>query len=75
MCKTTMYVIAPTGGTFADLRGSVAVDRPALTTQSVKYACLVVAGGASADDLTDNEAIGWHAHWIRKMQPNHEGAQ
>ena len=50
----TMYVIAPHCGTLAGSRGSVAVDRPALTTQSVEYDCLVVAGGASAGDLSQD---------------------
>ncbi len=43
-----LYVIAPTGGTVAGRRGLVPVDRTVLTTQSVEYDALVVAGGASA---------------------------
>jgi len=44
----SLYVIAPTGGTVAGGRSRVAVDRTVLTTQSVEYDALVVAGGASA---------------------------
>ena len=43
-----VYVIAPTGGTIAGAGGPVPVDRTVLTTQSVEYDALVVAGGASA---------------------------
>jgi len=43
-----LYVIAPTGGIVAGAGGPVAVDRSVLTTQSVEYDALVVAGGASA---------------------------
>jgi len=45
----TMYVIGPRGGTLEGSGGPVPVDRSALTTQSVEYDALVVAGGASAD--------------------------
>jgi catalase len=47
----TVYVIAPTGGTVAGARRAVPVDRTVLTTQSVEYDALVVAGGASAEAL------------------------
>jgi catalase len=50
----SVYVIAPTGGAVRGSRGSVAVDRSALTTQSVEYDCLVVAGGTSADAIGDD---------------------
>jgi len=43
-----LYVIAPTGGTVAGAGGPVTVDRTILTTQSVEYDALVLAGGASA---------------------------
>jgi len=43
-----LYVIAPRGGTVAGSSGPVPVDRTVLTTQSVEYDALVVAGGASA---------------------------
>ncbi len=43
-----LYVIAPTAGTLAGQKGPVPVDRTVLTTQSVEYDALVVAGGASA---------------------------
>ena len=36
------------GGSVKAKRGSLAVDRTVLTTQSVEYDALVVAGGASA---------------------------
>ncbi|HUP71796.1 MAG TPA: catalase [Acidimicrobiales bacterium] len=44
----TLYVIAPRGGSVAGVKGSLAVDRTVLTTQSVEYDALVVAGGPSA---------------------------
>ncbi|HVF13001.1 MAG TPA: catalase, partial [Acidimicrobiales bacterium] len=43
-----LYVIAPKGGSVAGSGGPVPVDRSTLTTQSVEYDALVVAGGASA---------------------------
>ncbi|MDQ6727643.1 MAG: DJ-1/PfpI family protein [Actinomycetota bacterium] len=43
-----LYVIAPTGGSVAGADGPVPVDRTVLTTQSVEYDALVVAGGGSA---------------------------
>jgi catalase len=50
----TMYVIAPHGGTVKASGGAVAVDRSTLTTQSVEYDALVVAGGSSAEALADD---------------------
>ncbi len=47
----TLYVIAPTGGIVAGTGESLPVDRTVLTTQSVEYDALVVAGGASAAAL------------------------
>ncbi|MBC7898334.1 MAG: catalase, partial [Cytophagaceae bacterium] len=44
----TLYVIAPRGGAVAGATKSLAVDRTVLTTQSVEYDALVVAGGSSA---------------------------
>ena len=46
-----LYVIAPTGGSVAGARQPLPVDRTVLTTQSVEYDALVVAGGASAADV------------------------
>jgi len=43
-----LYVIAATGGAVAGEGTPVPVDRTVLTTQSVEYDALVVAGGASA---------------------------
>ena len=43
----TLYVIAPTSGSVRGKSGSVPVDRTVLTTQSVEYDALVVAGGNS----------------------------
>ncbi len=43
-----LYVIAPTGGSVAGARQPLPVDRTVLTTQSVEYDALIVAGGASA---------------------------
>jgi catalase len=43
-----LYVIAPTAGTLAGAKGPLPVDRTVLTTQSVEYDAMVVAGGASA---------------------------
>ena len=51
----SLYVIGPRGGAVDGADGPVPVDRSALTTQSVEYDALVVAGGASA------EAVG--AQW------------
>jgi catalase len=42
------FVIAPHGGSVAGSGGTVAVDKSAMTTQSVEYDALVVAGGAGA---------------------------
>ena len=47
----TLYVIGPRGGTLKGKGGVVAVDRSALTTQSVEYDALIVAGGTSAEAL------------------------
>ncbi len=44
-----LYVIAPRGGSVEGVTGPLAVDRTVLTTQSVEYDALVVAGGPSAD--------------------------
>jgi catalase len=41
-------VIAPHGGTIAGNSGTITVDKSAMTTQSVEYDALVVAGGAGA---------------------------
>jgi catalase len=41
-------VIAPHGGSLAGHGGTVAVDKSAMTTQSVEYDALVVAGGPGA---------------------------
>jgi hypothetical protein len=43
-----LYVVGPRGGELAGEGGPVSVDRAVLTTQSVEYDALVVAGGASA---------------------------
>ena len=43
-----LYVIAPRGGAVPGAGGMVPVDRSVLTTQSVEYDALVVAGGESA---------------------------
>ncbi|MEA2900791.1 MAG: catalase [Actinomycetota bacterium] len=43
-----LYVIAPRGGAVAGTGGPVPVDRTVMTTQSVEYDAMVVAGGASA---------------------------
>ena len=47
----SLYVIAPTGGTVAGEGRALPVDRTVLTTQSVEYDALVVAGGGSAATL------------------------
>lgn len=47
----TLYVLAPTGGAVARAGGPLPVDRTTLTTQSVEYDALVVAGGSSAAGL------------------------
>jgi catalase len=48
----SMYVIAPKGGKVEAKRGTLDVDRSVLTTDSVEYDALVVAGGDSAAELT-----------------------
>jgi catalase len=48
----SMYVIAPKGGKVEAKRGTLDVDRTVLTTDSVEYDALVVAGGDSAAELT-----------------------
>jgi catalase len=53
----SMYVIGPKAGTVKAKRGTVAVDRTALTTRSVEYDALVVAGGASAADLAADPMV------------------
>jgi catalase len=50
----TMYVLAPRGGTIKCSDGPIAVDRSTLTTQSVEYDALVVAGGKSAESLASD---------------------
>ncbi len=51
----TLYVIAATGGTVKGANGKpVPVDRTVLTTQSVEYDALVVAGGSSAVEIADD---------------------
>jgi catalase len=47
----TLYVLAARGGTVKSSAGRLPVDRSILTTQSVEYDALVVAGGKSADVL------------------------
>jgi catalase len=44
-------VIAPHGGSIAGKDGAVDVDKSAMTTQSVEYDALVVAGGPGAADV------------------------
>jgi catalase len=44
-------VIAPHGGTISGQSGTVDVDKSAMTTQSVEYDALVVAGGPGAAEL------------------------
>ncbi len=46
-----VVVIAPHGGTVASSDGPVEVTKSALTTQSVEYDALIVAGGTSANTL------------------------
>ena len=46
-----VVVIAPHGGTIASPDGPVEVTKSALTTQSVEYDALIVAGGTSAKTL------------------------
>ena len=50
----TLYTIAPLGGTVQGTKGPVPVDRTVLTTQSVEYDALVVAGGSSAAALAQD---------------------
>ena len=44
-------VIAPHGGSISGKSGAVAVDKSAMTTQSVEYDALVVAGGPGAAEV------------------------
>ena len=45
----TVVIIAPHGGTISTEQGPVTVTKSALTTQSVEYDALVVAGGPAAE--------------------------
>ena len=45
------HVIASHGGSIAGTSGAVAVDKSAMTTQSVEYDALVVAGGPGAAEV------------------------
>ena len=47
----TVVIIAPHGGTISTEQDPVAVTKSALTTQSVEYDALVVAGGPAAEML------------------------
>ncbi len=47
--QAALYVIAPRGGAVTGRDGPVPVDRTVLTTQSVEYDALVVAGGPAAE--------------------------
>jgi catalase len=49
-----VVVIAPHGGTIKGTAGSVGVDKSAMTTQSVEYDALVVAGGSGTTALGDD---------------------
>jgi catalase len=46
--RAVVVIIGPRGGTLKGSSGAVEVTKSALTTQSVEYDALVVAGGASA---------------------------
>jgi catalase len=50
-------VIAPHGGSLSSDDGPVPVTKSAMTTQSVEYDALVVAGGAGADTLAGDPYI------------------
>jgi catalase len=52
-----VVVIASHGGTITSDDGPVAVSKSAMTTQSVEYDALVVAGGAGADDLAHDPYV------------------
>ncbi len=47
--SATVVVIGPHGGELRGSKGSLAVDKSALTTQSVEYDALIVAGGPGAE--------------------------
>lgn len=47
--RATVVVIGPHGGELRGSKGSLAVDKSALTTQSVEYDALIVAGGPGAE--------------------------
>jgi catalase len=49
--RAVVMVVAPHGGTITGDEGRVNVTKSALTTQSVEFDALVVAGGPSADAL------------------------
>jgi catalase len=46
-----VMVIAPHGGAIGGTAGPIGVDKSAMTTQSVEYDALVVAGGPGAEEL------------------------
>jgi catalase len=52
-----VVIIAPHGGTITSNDGPVAVTKSALTTQSVEYDALVVAGGQEADSLAQDPYV------------------
>lgn len=47
--RATVVVIGPRGGELRGSKGSLAVDKSALTTQSVEYDAVIVAGGPGAE--------------------------
>ena len=54
----TLVVIAPHAGTVEGLAGPVAVGKSALTTQSVEYDAIVLAGGTSAEVWAADPYLG-----------------
>ena len=52
-----VVIIAPHGGTITSDDGPVPVTKSALTTQSVEYDALIVAGGDGADTLAQDPYV------------------
>jgi len=52
--RATVVVIGPRGGELKGSKASIAVDKSALTTQSVEYDALIVAGGPGAEVVGSN---------------------
>ena len=70
-----VVVIAPHGGTITGDEGPVPVTKSALTTQSVEYDALVVAGGDGAGTLAQDPYVALNlTEAYRHPRPSPPGA-